>query len=102
LSNETTVTVKLDHDLGGAVADDEPKQPDATTASRATTTSENRLIAILDAERLVKVPTTPHVSQGFSLPDRDAQTLSLLTAWSRVVRAGGEFQSSLLELWRGA
>jgi hypothetical protein len=54
------VTVKLDDDFGGAEADDEPKQPDATSTSRATPSGENRLIGFLDAERLVKVPTTPH------------------------------------------
>jgi hypothetical protein len=34
--------------------------PDATSPSTTTASSENRLIISLDAERLVKVPTTPH------------------------------------------
>jgi hypothetical protein len=42
--------------FGPDLSAEPPKQPDANTASRATTTSENRLIGFLDAEGLGKVP----------------------------------------------
>jgi hypothetical protein len=37
-----------------------PKQPEATSASTTTTSSENRLIGFLDAERLGMVPPASH------------------------------------------
>jgi hypothetical protein len=41
--------------MGTVLVELSPKQPDATSASKATTSSESRLIGFLDAERLVKV-----------------------------------------------